>query len=378
MVERKQLTLIYSYDDNWIGGTYYILNIVRALNTLSEDLKPKLLILHDPGANLNPVLEIHYPFLTFHACDLKMSLVDKVINKVFFYLNGSQVRKVKLPDSVATNVYPLAYYMDDSNLDHAFYWIPDLQEYYLPDFFPKLEVRRRKMIHKDFVKRKNPIVFSSQTAANDFDKFYPNNSNEKHIINFASFIGTDYLNIDIKVLRDKFKISKPFFMIPNQFWRHKNHKVVFEAIIHLKNIADSFQVVFTGKQSDYRNPGYFESLSKLVEDNNLQDSVRFLGFIDRNEQLQLMANSISIIQPSLFEGWSTVVEDAKVINQFILVSDIPLHREQAKINCKFFNPHDHKDLANKMREVLNHKDVITPHDYAEVQEKFGRDVTELF
>ncbi len=40
---------------------------------------------------------------------------------------------------------------------------------------------------------------------------------------------------------------------------------------------------------------------------------RFLGFIDRGEQLQLMKNSIAIVQPSLFEGWSTVVEDTKAM-----------------------------------------------------------------
>jgi hypothetical protein len=50
-----------------------------------------------------------------------------------------------------------------------------------------------------------------------------------------------------------------------------------------------------------------------------------VGFIDRAEQTMLLKNAISIVQPSLFEGWSTVVEDAKALNQYMILSDIPVN-----------------------------------------------------
>ena len=42
-----------------------------------------------------------------------------------------------------------------------------------------------------------------------------------------------------------------------------------------------------------------------------------------------MRQSVAVLQPSLFEGWSTTVEEAKSIGKTILLSDIPVHREQA-------------------------------------------------
>ena len=33
------------------------------------------------------------------------------------------------------------------------------------------------------------------------------------------------------------------------------------------------------------------------------------------DQLRLMKESLGVIQPSLFEGWSTVIEDAKALNK---------------------------------------------------------------
>ena len=39
------------------------------------------------------------------------------------------------------------------------------------------------------------------------------------------------------------------------------------------------------------------------------------------------------MQPSLCEGWGTVLEDAKVLDKAVLLSDIPVHREQKNENA---------------------------------------------
>ena len=58
-----------------------------------------------------------------------------------------------------------------------------------------------------------------------------------------------------------------------------------------------------------------------------------------------MRHCCAIIQPSLFEGWSTVVEDARALGRPIIASDIPVHREQLGKDATFFSPHDVKSLA---------------------------------
>jgi hypothetical protein len=55
-----------------------------------------------------------------------------------------------------------------------------------------------------------------------------------------------------------------------------------------------------------------------------------------------------MIQPSLFEGWSTVAEDAKAIGKSILISDFPVHCEQATPDFHFFNRNNAKELADLM------------------------------
>jgi glycosyltransferase involved in cell wall biosynthesis len=56
--------------------------------------------------------------------------------------------------------------------------------------------------------------------------------------------------------------------------------------------------------------------------------VYLLGLIARHEQIQLMRSALAVVQPSLFEGWSTVVEDARALGKPVIYSDIAVHLEQ--------------------------------------------------
>ena len=44
--------------------------------------------------------------------------------------------------------------------------------------------------------------------------------------------------------------------------------------------------------------------------------------------MEIFRHASVVIQPSLFEGWSTVVEDAKAVGRPIIATDLPVHREQ--------------------------------------------------
>jgi hypothetical protein len=59
-----------------------------------------------------------------------------------------------------------------------------------------------------------------------------------------------------------------------------------------------------------------------------------------------MRTAAVIIQPSRFEGWSTVVQDAKALGRPLLCSDIPVHHEQAPTALGFFAWDDAETLAD--------------------------------
>ena len=61
-----------------------------------------------------------------------------------------------------------------------------------------------------------------------------------------------------------------------------------------------------------------------------------------------------MLQPSLFEGWSTTVEEAKSVGKPILLSCLPVHYEQNPPRGVFFDPMNADDLAEAMQTQLMH------------------------
>ena len=135
---------------------------------------------------------------------------------------------------------------------------------------------------------------------------------------------------------------------------------------------------FTGKQSTYRDREYFSKLQVYINNENMKDHVRFIGFIPREDQLVIMKQSVAVIQPSLFEGWSTVIEDCKALNQYVLVGDLAVNQEQVNKNVRFFNRHSADDLAEQMDNLLTHPVKTESAPYDESIERFKQNLIDVF
>ena len=115
-------------------------------------------------------------------------------------------------------------------------------------------------------------------------------------------------------------------------------------------------VISTGQTKDSRNPSYFTELEHRVKTAGLSERFRFLGSVDYSHVTVLMKAAVCVINPSLFEGWSTVVEEAKTLGKRLLLSNIAVHQEQASERASYFPPHDADALAGLMGQVLNEYD----------------------
>lgn len=352
MAQRKKIALIYSYNENWIGGTYYIENLVSAFKSLKENEQPIVGIFTNEKKYFEKLQSTTGYDNLFHITPFHYSLIERGLNKIWQWI----FRK-KLIDKLASNsnfdlVYPI---IGDNPSFHSVknkvHWIPDFQANHLPDFFSEEQIEKRNSqnFRASLAKK---IVFSSQDALKDFRFLFPKSVAQTYVVNFAVTL-PEIVNINFNHLKEKYHLDDiPYFICSNQFWIHKNHMLLLEAMTILKNqdLEIRFILLFTGKMHDPRAPDYCNELLTYIEKNNLNEYCRFLGFIPREDQLVLMQNSMAIIQPSLFEGWSTVVEDAKALSQPILLSDIAVHREQINKGAIFFNPY----LANELADHLVH------------------------
>ncbi len=348
-MKRKKVGIIFTNDSNWVGGMYYLLSLVSSFLTLDDKDKPQVIIFSWEVKDFDIVKNTGYPYLSFLNLYIPYTLPERVLKKISPNLFNKLINK-QFDSSVIDIIFPFNFQDKFINISKKVFWVPDFQDFFYPEFFTKAEIEHREHYQNEIANQNGVLVLSSKSVQQDFYTIFPNAVCPTKIINFA-VTHPSYSHLNIDALKNKFKIFQEYFFAPNQFWKHKNHLIVIKAVKMLKDQGKEPLVVFTGKEYDYRNPTYFNDLKNFVTENNLTKNILFLGFIDRAEQLQLMHHAKAVIQPSLFEGWSTVVEDAKAMNQFVIASDIDVHREQLNNNCRFFSPNDEIALAKIILEL---------------------------
>lgn len=238
-------------------------------------------------------------------------------------------------------------------------WIPDFQHIHLPQFFSKQEISARNNAFLNLIYRSNAILLSSEDSLNDLKRFSPQNTVPTYVLHFISCLQHDPdLEISKSSLQERYELNRPWFHIPNQFWAHKNHGIVIEALQLLKQQGKDMLVIATGSTNDHRDPEYFVNLQRKIKQYGLDENFRILGVLPYSDVVSLMRHSVAVINPSLFEGWSTTVEEAKSLGKKILLSDISVHREQAPKRACFFKPNQANDLADEMIITLEQFDPL--------------------
>lgn len=361
---RKRIGIIYRGGKGWIGGVYYIQNIINALNTLPDAEKPLIDIYTDTKDMFDDLASLtRYPYLIYNVYKVnKLMFWTRKVCKLISYNIQERLPLVSF-NKEDTFVFPDS----QGNPKQLLAWIPDFQENHLPEMFDKETVKLRILKNRYIADHINHLVLSSNDCKNDFIHFFPNYKCKIHILHFAVTL-PDFSSVKVDELKVKFGIEGDYIFCPNQFWKHKNHLFLFRAYNKALKKGLKLQLVCTGNLSDDRNPKYIHQIREFLDSNHLENHIKILGFIKREEMLCLIKNSYAVVQPSLFEGWSTVVEDAKAVNKFIFLSALKVHREQIDKNVCFFNPHDEDDLCNKLLIV---KPTEEPRDYSQNVKNFG-------
>lgn len=229
-------------------------------------------------------------------------------------------------------------------------WIPDLQHLRMPELFTADDLGSRADTMKCLMDRCFGLYFSSQSAQADFKEFYPEYLKPTYLAEFASTLWDMELSEAPEKTVTKYHLPSSFILVPNQFWKHKNHEILAPALAATQS---DVEIVVCGLPSDYRDPEnhhlsrFFQDAARL----GVAQRIHFLGHLSYLEMLDLMRCAQSILQPSRFEGWSTSIEDAKALGKKLICSDIQVHREQIPDALGFFHVDKPTELAELMDKV---------------------------
>lgn len=340
----------------WAGGYNYQRNLFEALNRYAPGaVKPVLFAgTADDAEEIAalasiPAVEVVRSPVFDHA-PTGLARATNLARAVAFGLDGPAVAEFKAGGIDV--VFESARFFGWRLPFPAVAWFPDFQHRLLPHLFSRSAYWRRDIGFRVQIASGRHIMLSSASALGDLKRFYPGVSNGVSVVRFATEPPARLLATNPSDVIASYGLPTHYFYLPNQFWRHKNHQLVVDALDLLKRRGLDVVVAASGGTVDFREPGRFEAMMREVKARGLETNFRHLGMIPLDHVYALLRASTALINPSECEGWSTTVEEAKSFGVPMLLSDLDVHREQTAGRARYFSICDSEALAGHMSEIV--------------------------
>jgi glycosyltransferase involved in cell wall biosynthesis len=349
--------------DFWLGGVNYYRNLLNAIYSLPDRrIEPVLLV----GERAGPEILAGYPPVEVIRSGWFDRLSPRWIGRKAWQLAfaGDPILEPMLRSHQIAVLSHSGVLGRRSSLP-TISWIVDLQHQQLPQFF---SVRERWYRDRNFrlqCDHATRIIVSSHDAERALATFRPSCIGKVRVLQFVAQPSVGGEPNKIAALEKRYGFAGSYFLLPNQFWAHKNHGLVLDALATMSTTGKPPLVISTGATEDYRKAQYFEGLMDKARSLGVLDSFRVLGIVPYRDLVDLMVNAVALINPSRSEGWSTTVEEAKSLGKRMILSNLAVHREQAPPDAIYVDPDDPIGLAGAMRQILTSYDTAAEQSRSE-------------
>lgn len=228
------------------------------------------------------------------------------------------------------------------------YTLHDLQEYYYPANFSWTQRAFRRRAYLRLSDRAAAIICESEYVRSDIVRLL-GVTKEKVSVITAPPLGrprAELSDVQLAEVRKRLGLEGRFFFYPAQFWPHKNHLRLIQALRTVVASEPDLKLVLTGKPRDE-----YETVMQAVRQAGLGPNVLHLGYIEQADLQSIYHLAIALVMPSLFESVSIPVYEAFQAGTPVLASDLLAIPEQVGEAGLLFDPLSSQSIAARMLEI---------------------------
>jgi glycosyltransferase involved in cell wall biosynthesis len=222
--------------------------------------------------------------------------------------------------------------------------------------FPEVSIKgwiwsKREKVYQKMLYRAMYIITGNETGKKEILDNYPVNPTKIHIIPFPipEFC---FANIEEPYEDTKIGIKSPFVFYPAQFWAHKNHIAIIEAIVWIRDVKNVIiHCYFVG--SDKGNENYIKNTIKKYK---LESQIFILGFVDKETLVYLYKNALAMIYASLLGPNNLPPLEAAAFDCPLIMSNIPGHVEQMEGSCLLVDVTDPIVIGEAILSIYHNPD----------------------
>ena len=256
----------------------------------------------------------------------------------------------------------------------------DVQHRLQPEF-PEVSAggiwEQREDLYARAIPRAVAIIVDSDAGKEDVVRFYQVPEERVKVLPYLparSLWAVPAANKTTNILA-KYGIPNGYLFYPAQFWPHKNHAGLLQAVNLLRNRHGIvLPVVLVG--ADKGNLGY---VLGLINELDLTKQVFYLGFVPDEDMPALYRNAFALVMPTFFGPTNIPIVEAFALECPVITSDIRGMREQVADAGILVDPKSpericdgiyglHQDASKRLSLIESGKEQLArwgPEDYAQ-------------
>jgi glycosyltransferase involved in cell wall biosynthesis len=228
--------------------------------------------------------------------------------------------------------------------------IADIQQEYYPEFFTRAELQARALMYSPSCQEATAVIAVSEFSKRCMIEKYGLLPEKVHCVYEAGVerIDDPAASPTVEEVRRKHHLPASYAFYPANMWPHKNHHMLLLALHRLRQLYGmDLPLVLTGEEM-----GQWEKLAALARHFQLQEQVRYLGYVAADELPGLYRGAAMLLFPSLFEGFGIPLVEAMALGCPIAAAHAGSIPEVVGDAALLFDPRQPDSIATVCSQLL--------------------------
>jgi glycosyltransferase involved in cell wall biosynthesis len=174
----------------------------------------------------------------------------------------------------------------------------------------------------------------------------------------ACYLAQDVPDSERQRMRIAYRLPERYLFYPAQFWPHKNHARIVQALGLLKQRnRRKFPIVFCGGNDGPIRKRTFQEVRSLASKFGLEKEIYNLGYVPDKDMSALYAGAVALVMPTFFGPTNIPILEAWAFGCPVLTSDIRGIREQAGDAAILVNPRSVEAIAEGIEQLWSDEEL---------------------
>jgi len=237
--------------------------------------------------------------------------------------------------------------------------IHDMQHRLQPEF-PEVsangEWESREYCFRNAARHATFLVADSEVGKADILQFYRSHVTPEQVkvLPFlpASYPNGNSLSSDGIRVRTCYDLPERYLFYPAQFWPHKNHLRIVQALHLLRETRDlTAPIVFCGSHTGEIREHTFKEVMSFSSSVGLEKQIHYLGYVPDQDVSAIYAHATALVMPTFFGPTNIPILEAWAHGCPVLTSDIRGIREQVGNAALMVDPRSVNAIAEGIHRL---------------------------